>query len=431
MEAFVDYRREALPFTRVEGVALSHLLRGASADEAAASAGLQGRELREFHDKLARVRADRRARSLKNMPVRTCSRGHVPANILRPAAIGPGRRRERRDPAVAEPELRPDSLAGPPRVTRCSSERPEPTSSSPPRVLLRSCGVGCPSGQAMTRGLGVHAHAREWPRSPHRRRSFAAERRSRARRPAPPVARPLQKGPRRVLRRAANHFPSERSMTFLHRTTTAFSALLTALVAVTGCNEAETVTARYAAITPGSGPADGIVLALESPERAAVELADGAVLDLELGAPEGDDLLGACDQAFSDGDRAVMPVLTRPLAVGDLAFDAPVLEASCDAETASNVLVLRESTDADCAAGECLEFAAPEAVDFIGDTPRTLADAESSPEAACLPVGYRTCVSCGGGLLRPKTITSVTFTYDPPSCKYTYSYGDCTPICAE
>ncbi|MCY0987423.1 hypothetical protein OV203_09835 [Nannocystis sp. ILAH1] len=214
-------------------------------------------------------------------------------------------------------------------------------------------------------------------------------------------------------------------MTFLHRTTTAFSALLTALVAVTGCNEAETVTARYAAFTPGSG----IVLALESPERAALELADGAVVDLELGAPEGDDLLGACDQAFSDGDRAVMPVLTRPLAVGDLAFDAPVLEASCDAETASNVLVLRESTDADCAAGECLEFAAPEAVDFIGDTPRTLADSESSPEAACLPVGYRTCVSCGGGLLRPKTITSVTV--GPTSCKYTYSYGDCTPICAE
>ena len=222
---------------------------------------------------------------------------------------------------------------------------------------------------------------------------------------------------------------SERSMTFLHRTTTAFSALLTALVAVTGCNEAETVTARYAAITPASD----IVLALESPERAAIELPGGAVLDLELGAPEGDDLLGACDQAFSDGDRTVMPVLTRPLAVGDLAFDAPVLEASCDAETASNVLVLRESTDADCAAGECLEFAAPEAVDFIGDTPRTLGDAESSPEAICLPVGYRTCVSCGGGLLRPKTITSVTYDYtaEPPSCTYTYSYGTCAPICTD
>ncbi|PCC73291.1 hypothetical protein SAMN02745121_02981 [Nannocystis exedens] len=215
-------------------------------------------------------------------------------------------------------------------------------------------------------------------------------------------------------------------MTFLHRTTTAFSALLTALVAVTGCSEDETVTARYAAFTPGHDA----VLALESPERAAIELAGGAVVDLELGAPEGDDLLGACDQAFSDGDRTVMPVLTRPLAVGDLSFDAPVLEAGCDAETASNVLVLREATDADCGAGECIEFAASEAVEFIGDTPRTLADGESSPEAACLPVGHRTCVSCGGGLYRPKTITSVT--YAPPNwvCQYTYTYGSCAPDCA-
>jgi hypothetical protein len=92
---------------------------------------------------------------------------------------------------------------------------------------------------------------------------------------------------------------------------------------------------------------------------------------------------------------------------------------------------LRESTDADCAAGECLDFADPEAVDFIGDTPRTFADAESSPEAACLPVGYTTCVSCGGGLLRTRTITSVT--YAPPNwvCQYGYHYGTCSPICAE
>ena len=93
-------------------------------------------------------------------------------------------------------------------------------------------------------------------------------------------------------------------MTFLHRTTTAFSALLTALVAVTGCNEAETVTARYAAFAPGSdAPASGIVLALESPERAAIELPDGAVVDLELGAPEGDDLLELLVLA---GDHALM-----------------------------------------------------------------------------------------------------------------------------
>ncbi|MDC0675483.1 FAD-dependent thymidylate synthase [Nannocystis radixulma] len=56
-EAFVDYRREALPLTRLEAQALAHMLRGTGADEAAAAAGLAGRELREFHDKVARLRA--------------------------------------------------------------------------------------------------------------------------------------------------------------------------------------------------------------------------------------------------------------------------------------------------------------------------------------------------------------------------------------
>lgn len=56
-EAFVDYRREALPLTRLEAQALAHMLRGTGADEAATAAGLAGRELREFHDKVARLRA--------------------------------------------------------------------------------------------------------------------------------------------------------------------------------------------------------------------------------------------------------------------------------------------------------------------------------------------------------------------------------------
>ena len=56
-EAFVDYRRDALPLTRLEAQALSHMLQGTDADAAAQAAGLAGRELREFHDKLARLRA--------------------------------------------------------------------------------------------------------------------------------------------------------------------------------------------------------------------------------------------------------------------------------------------------------------------------------------------------------------------------------------
>ena len=56
-EAFTDYRREALPLTRLEAHALSHMLRGTDAAAAAEAAGLTGRELREFEAKLARLRA--------------------------------------------------------------------------------------------------------------------------------------------------------------------------------------------------------------------------------------------------------------------------------------------------------------------------------------------------------------------------------------
>lgn len=56
-EAFVDYRREALPLTRLEAHALSHMLQGTAPEAAAEAAGLAGRELREFFEKLARLRA--------------------------------------------------------------------------------------------------------------------------------------------------------------------------------------------------------------------------------------------------------------------------------------------------------------------------------------------------------------------------------------
>lgn len=56
-EAFTDYRREALPLTRLEARALAHMLRGAEAPAAAERAGLAGRELREFEGKLAHLRA--------------------------------------------------------------------------------------------------------------------------------------------------------------------------------------------------------------------------------------------------------------------------------------------------------------------------------------------------------------------------------------
>ncbi len=56
-EAFEDYRRHALHLSRLEARALARLLAGQSEAEATADAGLSGRELREFQDKLARLRA--------------------------------------------------------------------------------------------------------------------------------------------------------------------------------------------------------------------------------------------------------------------------------------------------------------------------------------------------------------------------------------
>jgi len=56
-EAFIDYRREALPLSRLEARALALLLAGTPEPEAEAAAGLKGRELQEFQSKLARLRA--------------------------------------------------------------------------------------------------------------------------------------------------------------------------------------------------------------------------------------------------------------------------------------------------------------------------------------------------------------------------------------
>ncbi|MBK7825709.1 FAD-dependent thymidylate synthase [Nannocystis sp.] len=55
-EAFVDYRREAVPLSRLEARALGRLLAGDPEPAAIAAAGLKGRELQEFEHKLARLR---------------------------------------------------------------------------------------------------------------------------------------------------------------------------------------------------------------------------------------------------------------------------------------------------------------------------------------------------------------------------------------
>jgi len=56
-EAFTDYRREAVPLSRLEARAIGLLLTGTPEPQATAAAGLKGRELQEFQAKLARMRA--------------------------------------------------------------------------------------------------------------------------------------------------------------------------------------------------------------------------------------------------------------------------------------------------------------------------------------------------------------------------------------
>ncbi len=56
-EAFTDYRREAMALSRLEVHALGLLLAGTPESVAVVVAGLKGRELVEFRDKLARLRA--------------------------------------------------------------------------------------------------------------------------------------------------------------------------------------------------------------------------------------------------------------------------------------------------------------------------------------------------------------------------------------
>lgn len=56
-EAFTDYRREAMPLSRLEVHALGLLLAGTPESVAVVDAGLKGRELVEFRTKLARLRA--------------------------------------------------------------------------------------------------------------------------------------------------------------------------------------------------------------------------------------------------------------------------------------------------------------------------------------------------------------------------------------
>lgn len=200
------------------------------------------------------------------------------------------------------------------------------------------------------------------------------------------------------------------------RTLAALTTLLAGLLAVPACDTDEP-TANLAAYTPGhdgagADPVAGMSLRLAG--SAAIELADGEVVDLGLSDEQRANL--ECD-----GDATVSRVLVEPLALGDRSFAAPVLEASCDGEGPTARVSLREAGES-CEGEGCIAFSG-------ADLPRT--SPEDMPLAGCQDVGTRTCVSCGGGRMKPKTITTVISNDETGECHYFYSYGACDYFCAD
>lgn len=224
------------------------------------------------------------------------------------------------------------------------------------------------------------------------------------------------------------------------------SLLLASIGALTlpGCADFESAAVSLSAFTQTrsagveSDPVAGMSLVLDaSREAAALELADGTIVDLELGASQLDGSPDACQGDAVDTDRHVMRVLNRPLAVGDRVFDAPVLETGCGLDASSGPVLLREADAASCDGDACISFATPEELAAWQDaaahgaaSPGDLPFADSiDPVASCTP-SYSTCESCGSGKTRTRTVTT---TYQIiwnngvawPNCVYNTTYGTC------
>ncbi len=232
---------------------------------------------------------------------------------------------------------------------------------------------------------------------------------------------------------------------FFGRHTPLFLAL-TGMLALSACtDDAQPGTERLAAFTPtlgdeASDPLAGMSLLLDaSRQAAAIELEDGTLVDLELGASQLEGDAAACQGAAADGDRHVMEVLTRPLTVGDRTFDAPVLETGCSIEAPSGPTLLREADAASCEGGECISFATPDALETWRDVAEDDAD-QGSVTHSELPLATSSgvaafdcehsnvsCQSCGSGYLRTRTVKTLYHTnqYGYQWCTSTVSYGTC------
>lgn len=205
-------------------------------------------------------------------------------------------------------------------------------------------------------------------------------------------------------------------MIFALRNLAALAVTVSAVLVAPACDDDQSTSVRFKAFTPEHA---GMGLELSDAD-AALELADGTRLELGLDAEQLDSLADVCD-----GDERITQVALRPLALGERDLAAPVLEARCAGEAETPQLTLRDSDDA-CADGECVSFGTP----LFGEGGLQLSAPEEDPLAVCAAPGTRTCVTCPGGKMQWKTITSATYNPNTGACTYTISYGPCLTSCA-
>lgn len=199
------------------------------------------------------------------------------------------------------------------------------------------------------------------------------------------------------------------------RSFVALTTLLAGLLAVPGCDAGDPAAARLAAYTPNHEGAEDPVagMSLKLAGSAAIELADGEVVELALSDEQRATL--ECD-----GDARVSQILIDPLQLGDRVFVAPVLEATCDGESPTAHINLREAGES-CDGEDCIAFIP--ALGGAGDLP--LSAPQGLPASVCLAPGSHTCIGCGFGRVRTRTLTSSTYDPSTGTCSYGYTYGTC------
>ncbi|MFY0534759.1 hypothetical protein [Nannocystis pusilla] len=131
-------------------------------------------------------------------------------------------------------------------------------------------------------------------------------------------------------------------------------------------------------------------MSLKLAGSAAIELADGEVVELALNDEQRATL--ECD-----GDARVSQILIDPLQLGDRGFVAPVLEATCDGESPTAHVNLREAGES-CDGEECIAFIP--ALGGAGDLPLSAPEglpASLACRRAARPASAAASVGCARG----------------------------------